>query len=187
MAARAPDLEWAPTQNNLGQALKSLGERERGPDGSRRPSRLSRGAQGVPASGPLSWATIQNNLGTPLHAVGQREGNATRFTRRSRPTARRSRVDARAECLSDRATTQNNLGNCARRGLASLKAVASARSRKRSLPIGEALKERSASVCHSIGPSCTGNQGVALMQLAERRGDSDMAATAVSQIERALG
>ena len=68
-------LGWAMTQNNLGTALATLGNRE---------SRTERLEQAVTAYTealkertrervPLDWAMTQNNLGTALAALGERE------------------------------------------------------------------------------------------------------------------
>ena len=61
-------LEWATTQNNLGNALRRLGERETGT------ARLEEAVAAYRAAleertrerVPLDWATTQNNLGNAL-------------------------------------------------------------------------------------------------------------------------
>ena len=61
-------LDWAMTQNNLGNALRRLGERESGT------ARLEEAVAAYRAAleertrerVPLDWATTQNNLGTAL-------------------------------------------------------------------------------------------------------------------------
>ena len=73
--ARVP-LAWALTQNNIGNALKLLGERE---------SRTARLEEAVAAYRaaleertrarvPLDWAQTQNNLGNALWALGRESG-----------------------------------------------------------------------------------------------------------------
>ena len=84
-------LQWATTQNNLGTALQTLGERESGT------ARLEEAVAAYRAAleewtrerVPLHWAATQNNLGTALR--GWASGRAARrgWRRRSRPTARR--------------------------------------------------------------------------------------------------
>jgi tetratricopeptide (TPR) repeat protein len=70
------------TQTNLGNALRTLGERE---------SSITRLTEAVEAFRaaltertrervPLDWATTQSNLGIVLHALGQRESGTARLT-----------------------------------------------------------------------------------------------------------
>ncbi len=69
-------LDWARTQNNLGDALPSLGERESGT------ARLEEAVSAHRAAleemtrerVPLQRATTQNNLGRALATLGEREG-----------------------------------------------------------------------------------------------------------------
>jgi tetratricopeptide (TPR) repeat protein len=68
-------LQWAGTQNNLGNALKTLGERESGTGkleeavAAYREALKERTRERV----PLDWATTQNNLGIALETLGARE------------------------------------------------------------------------------------------------------------------
>ena len=84
-------LDWATTQNNLGNALQALGERESG---------MARLEEAVVAYRealkertrervPLDWATTQNNLGNALAMLGERESGRRGWRRRSLPIARR--------------------------------------------------------------------------------------------------
>ena len=74
-------LDWAMTQNNLGIALKRLGERESGT------ARLEEAVAAYRAAlakyrrerVPLQWATTQNNLGAALRALGEREAGTARL------------------------------------------------------------------------------------------------------------
>jgi len=74
-------LDWAATQNNLGNALRTLGQRETGPDrlagavAAYRDALLEYTRDRV----PLDWAMTQNNLGTALQTLGQRETGTTRL------------------------------------------------------------------------------------------------------------
>jgi tetratricopeptide (TPR) repeat protein len=81
MHERVP-LDWAMTQNNLGAALRALGERE---------SDSARLAEAVAAyrealeertreKVPLDWAMTQNNLSNALRALGERESDFARLT-----------------------------------------------------------------------------------------------------------
>ena len=74
-------LQWAKTQNNLGNALRALGERESGT------ARLQEAVAAYESAleewtrerVPLQWAMTQNNLGTALQALGQRESGTERL------------------------------------------------------------------------------------------------------------
>jgi tetratricopeptide (TPR) repeat protein len=74
-------LDWATTQNNLGLALRTLGERE---------SSTARLLEAVKACHdalkertrervPLEWAMTQNNLGTALFRLGECESGTERL------------------------------------------------------------------------------------------------------------
>ena len=85
-------LDWAMTQNNLGTALWTLGERESGT------ARLEEAVAAYRAAleewtrerVPLDWAMTQNNLGNALSSAWA-SGRAGRrgWRRRSPPIARR--------------------------------------------------------------------------------------------------
>ena len=74
-------LDWAMTQNNLGNALRTLGERESGT------ARLEEAVAAYRAAleertrerVPLDWAMTQNNLGTALRTLGERESGTARL------------------------------------------------------------------------------------------------------------
>jgi tetratricopeptide (TPR) repeat protein len=78
--ARAP-LDWAMTQNNLGNALSALGARENGT------SRLEEGVAAFRAAleewtrerVPIEWAMTENNLGGALVTLGERENSTSRL------------------------------------------------------------------------------------------------------------
>ena len=74
-------LDWAQTQNNLGIALRRLGERESGT------ARLEEAVAAYRAAltewtrerVPLDWAMTQNNLGIALTRLGERESGTARL------------------------------------------------------------------------------------------------------------
>ena len=74
-------LDWAMTQNNLGIALRALGERESGT------ARLEEAVAAYRAAleertrerVPLDWAQTQINLGNALATLGTRESGTTRL------------------------------------------------------------------------------------------------------------
>ncbi len=67
--------EWAMTQNNLGDALATLGERESGIEHLEQAVAAYRDAlsEWTRESIPMLWAVTQYNLGNALRALGQRE------------------------------------------------------------------------------------------------------------------
>ena len=106
-------LDWATTQNNLGTALESLGERESGTARLEEAVAAYREAlkEQTRERVPLDWATTQNNLGNALARLGERESGTARLE---------EAVAAYREALKERtrervplawAATQNNLGN----------------------------------------------------------------------------
>jgi tetratricopeptide (TPR) repeat protein len=74
-------LQWAATQNNLGNALMRLGERESGT------ARLEEAVAAYRAAleewtsdrVPFDWAMAQNNLGIALRMLGERESGTARL------------------------------------------------------------------------------------------------------------
>src|SRR5437764_9219486 len=67
-------LDWATTQNNLGNALGSLGERESGTARLEEAVTAFRDAlkERTRERVPLDWALTQNNLGVALLGLGER-------------------------------------------------------------------------------------------------------------------
>jgi tetratricopeptide (TPR) repeat protein len=69
------------SQNNLGVALRALGERESGAARLEEAVAAHRHAlqEYTRERGPLQWAMSQNNLGVALRALGERESGAARL------------------------------------------------------------------------------------------------------------
>ena len=74
-------LDWAMTQNNLGNALWTLGERESGTARLEEAVAAYREAleERTRERVPLDWAMTQKNLGTALRALGERESGTARL------------------------------------------------------------------------------------------------------------
>jgi tetratricopeptide (TPR) repeat protein len=74
-------LDWAATQNNLGNALWKLGERESGTGRLEESVSAHRAAleERTRERVPLDWATTQNNLGNALSTLGERESGTGRL------------------------------------------------------------------------------------------------------------
>ena len=108
---KAP-LDWAMSQNNLGNALATLGGRESGT------ARLEDAVAAYRAAleertrdrVPLDWAKTQNNLGNALWTLGERESGTARLE--EAVAAYRAALEERTRdrVPLDWATTQNNLG-----------------------------------------------------------------------------
>jgi tetratricopeptide (TPR) repeat protein len=106
-------LEWAATQNALGNALQVLGGRESGTErldeavAAYRAALQERTRERV----PLDWAMTQNNLGLALERLRAREDGTERL--RDAVAAYRAALQeyTRDRVPLDWAMTQNNLGN----------------------------------------------------------------------------
>ena len=111
--ASASRSHWATTQNNLGIALWTLGERESGT------ARLEEAVAAYRAAlkewtrerVPLDWAMTQNNLGTALWTLGERESGTARLEEAVAAYRAALKEWTRERVPLDWATTQNNLGN----------------------------------------------------------------------------
>ena len=106
-------LDWAMTQNNLGNALRALGERENGT------ARLEEAVAAYRAAleewtrerVPLDWAMTQNNLGNALATLGERESGTARLEEAVAAYRAALEERTRERVPLDWAMTQNNLGN----------------------------------------------------------------------------
>ncbi|MGF1476774.1 MAG: hypothetical protein ACFB6S_14545 [Geminicoccaceae bacterium] len=105
-------LDWAMTQNNLGDALWTLGQRESDT------KRLEEAVEAFKASleeqtrerVPLDWAMTQNNLGIALSILGQRESGTGRLEQSVEAFQAALEEYTRERVPLDWAMTQNNLG-----------------------------------------------------------------------------
>ncbi len=106
-----PD-DWAATQNNLGNALGILGQRQRGTwmleksITSFEEALSERGRERV----PLQWAATQNNLGNALGILAQRQNDTEMLEKAVEAFGSALEVRTREQTPQDWATTQNNLG-----------------------------------------------------------------------------
>ena len=178
-------LDWAVTQNNLGAALKILGERENGTARVEEAVAAFRAAleERTRERVPLDWAQTQTNLGDALTALGQRESGAARLEEAVAAYRAALEEQTRERAPLDWARTQTGLGNELTRlgegesGTARLEeAVAAHRA---------ALEERTRERVPLEWAASLGNQGIAMMLIADRTNDRAMAETAAQQIETA--
>lgn len=111
--------DWAGTQNNLGNALKTLGSRSVGEEGVKFLAGAIAAYEAAlevrtRAEAPVDWAATQNNLGVALSALGERSAGAEGVKIWTDAiTAYRAALEVytRADRPMDWAATQNNLGN----------------------------------------------------------------------------
>ncbi len=105
-------LDWAMTQNNLGNALRALGARESGTArleeavAAYRLGLEERARQRI----PLDWAATQNNLGNALASLGERENGTGRLEEAVVAYRLALEERARERVPLDWAMTQSNLG-----------------------------------------------------------------------------
>jgi uncharacterized caspase-like protein len=112
----AAPLDWAATQDNLGNALWTLGARESGR------ARLEEAVVAYRAAlleltrerVPLDWAATQNNLGVALQTLGERESGRARLEEAVAAYRAALLERTRERVPLDWAATQNNLGNALR-------------------------------------------------------------------------
>jgi tetratricopeptide (TPR) repeat protein len=106
-------LQWAATQNSLGNALGKLGEREGGTQRLEEAVAAYREALKEYARErmPLEWAGIQNNLGNALQILGEREGGKGRLEEGVTAYREALKEITRERVPLQWAMTQNNLGN----------------------------------------------------------------------------
>jgi hypothetical protein len=178
---RAP-LAWAATQNNLGLALRVLGERGdnealRGAVAAFENALLERTRERA----PHDWAATQNNLGTTLFVLGQHGDDEA--LRRAVAAYENALLEYTRECAPVAwAATQNNLGDALRLlgersdGEALRRAVAA---------FENALVEHTRERAPLAWATTQNNLGAALLVLGER-GDDQAVHGAVAAFEDAL-
>ena len=180
---RAP-LEWAKLQYDFANALLALGARRRDPAMIEEAVAACRAAlEGYKEHAPIERAETQRLLGNALVGLGPYEAGTARFAEAVAAFRLALREHARGP-LAEWTSTRHSLGNALtwlgrREGgtvrleeaVAAFEPVLTDRVRER-LPLQWSLS--------------AGGQGVALMELAERRGDVGSAQTAVAKLDMAL-
>ena len=178
--------DWAKNQNDLGNALSILGERESGTE------RLEQAVDAYHAAleertrerVPLGWATTQNNLGNALQALGERESGTERLEQA---------VDAYHAALEERtrervpldwATTQNNLGVALR--TLSERESGTERLEQAVDAYHAALEERTRERVPLDWATTHSNLGVALEALGERESGTERLEQAINAFNAAL-
>ena len=182
---KAP-LQWAATQNNLGNGLASLGEREIGTERLEAAVVAYREALKVYTREkvPLQWAGTQNNLGNVLSVLGERENNTEHLETAVAAYREALKEWTRKKVPLQWAMMQNNLGAALRRlgrregGTESLKAAVAA--------FAEALKERTRVKVPLDWATTQNNLGAVLSTLGERESGTERKEAAVAAFREAL-
>ena len=179
-------LDWAATQNNLGNALQRLGERERDP------ARLEEAVAAYRAAleertrdrVPLDWAATQNNLGNALQRLGERERDPARLE--EAVAAYRAALEeySRDRVPLDWAMTQNNLGSALQR--LGERERDPARLEEAVAAYRAALEERTRDRVPLDWATTQNNLGSALQRLGERERDPARLEEAVAAYRAAL-
>jgi tetratricopeptide (TPR) repeat protein len=184
---RAP-FAWAMTENNLGNALELLGERESGTRHLEEAVTAYRAAleERTRELVPLDWAQTQNNLGDALEALGERE-SGTVHLKKEAISAYQAALEERTRELVplDWAETESNLASALEAlgeresGTVHLKKEAISVYRA---ALGEKTRDRMPLGWAEI----QNNLGMALATLAEREGGTAHLEEAVSAYRAAL-
>ena len=179
-------LDWAMTQNNLGNALATLGERESGT------ARLEEAIAAYRAAleertrerVPLDWAMTQNNLGLALEKLGERESGTTRLEEAAAAYRAALEESTRERVPLVWAAAQNNLGNA----LAALggRESGTARLEEAAAAYRAALEERTRERVPLDWAMTQNNLGLVLAALGEREGSTARLEEAVAAYRAAL-
>lgn len=178
--------QWAMAQNNLANALSTLGERETGT------LRLEQAIavyelalqERTRERGPRQWAGTQNNLGLALWALADREGGTALLERAVTAYQAALQEYTREQTPQDWATTQGNLGKALQR-LGKLEG-GTARLEQAAAAYQAALREYTRERTPRQWALAQNNLGDALWKLGEREGDATRLKAAVAAYELAL-
>jgi len=179
-------LQWATIQNDLGNALSVLGERESGTAKLEEAVVAYREAlkEWTRERVPLDWARTQNNLGSALSSLGERESGTAKLEEAVVAYREALKEWTRERVPLQWAGTQNNLGTAlsslGRRGSGTEKleeAIAAYR---------EALKEQTRERGPLDWAMTQNNLGLALFSLGQRESGTERLEEAVTAYREAL-
>lgn len=161
-------LDWATTQNNLGNVLSTLGERESGT------ARLEQAVAAYQAAleertrdrVPLAWAMTQNNLGYALTALGEREPGTARLVEAVAAFRAALEEQTRDRMPQGWALIQDNLGKTLR--LIGEREPGTVRLKQAVEAFGAALEERTRDRVPLDWAATQYGLGIALRALGER-------------------
>jgi tetratricopeptide (TPR) repeat protein len=179
-------LQRGATLNDLGEALRSLGERESGTARLEEAVTAYRDALKEYTRGrvPLDWAMTQNNLGNALCLLGERESGTARLEEGITAYRDALKERTRERVPLDWAMTQNNLGNA----LCSLgeRESGTARLEEGITAYRDALKEWTRERVPLQWAMTQNNLGTALCSLGERESSTARLQEAVTAYRDAL-
>ena len=179
-------LDWAMTQNNLGNALSSLGGRESGTGKLEEAAAAYRESLGeyTRERVPLDWAMTQNNLGNALTSLGERESGTGRLEEAVAAYREALKEHTRERVPLQWAMTQNNLGTA----LSSLgdRESGTGRLEEAVAAYREALKERTRERVPLDWATSQNNLGNALSMLGGRESGSGRLEEAVAAYRETL-
>ena len=172
--------------NDLGNALRMLGERESGTARLEEAVAAFRDAlkERTRERVPLDWAMTQNNLGNALWRLGQRESGTARLEEAVAAFRDALKERTRERVPLDWAMTQNNLGN-ALLGLGERES-GTARLEEAVAAFRDALKERTRERVPLDWAATQNNLGNALRMLGERESGTARLEEAVAAVRDAL-
>jgi tetratricopeptide (TPR) repeat protein len=179
-------LAWARTQNDLGNALWMLGERESGTARLEEAVTAYREAlkEWTRERAPLDLATTQNNLGNALLRVGERESGTARLEEAVTAYRDALKERTRERVPLDWAMALNNLGTAlARLGERESGTV---RLEEAVTTYRDALKERTRERVPLDWATTQNNLGNALLRVGEREGGTARLEEAVTAYRDAL-
>jgi tetratricopeptide (TPR) repeat protein len=179
-------LQWAAIQNNLGNALTVLGNRESGTAKLDEAVAAYREAlkEQTRERVPLDWAMTQNNLGIALRVLGEGESGTVSLEEGAAAYREALKELTRERVPLDWATTQNNLASALlvigqrEKGTAKLEEAVTA--------YREALREWTRERVPFQWATVQNNLGVALRTLGEREGTTAKLEEAVAAYREAL-
>src|SRR6516164_1036325 len=179
-------LQWATIQNDLGNALSVLGERESGTAKLEEAVVAYREAlkEWTRERVPLRWAMTQNNLAIALRALGMREGGTEKLEEAVTAYREALKEQTRERVPLDWARTQNNLGSA----LSSLgeRESGTAKLEEAVVAYREALKEWTRERVPLQWAGTQNNLGTALSSLGRRGSGTEKLEEAIAAYREAL-
>jgi tetratricopeptide (TPR) repeat protein len=182
---RAP-LAWAMTQDNLGNALRGLGERESGTERLKEAVAACREAlkERTRERLPLDWAATQNNLGSALAILGWGESGSGSLEEAVVAYREALKEYTRERVPQGWASTQINLGNAL--GHLGLKENGTDRLEEAVVAYREALKEVTREQSPLGWATTQNNLGFSLFSLGVQEGGTGRLEEAVVALREAL-
>ncbi len=179
-------LDWAMTQNNLGNAFLRLGQRESGTEQLEAAITAYREAlkEYTREKVPLLWAMTQNNLGTVLSTLGERNSGTEQLEAAVAAYCEALKEYTQEKVPLDWAMTQNNLGLALWR--LGEREGNTERLETAVVAYREALKEYTRERVPLQWATTQNNLGLALWRLGERESGTEQLEAAVAAYREAL-